>query len=89
MPSYIVDFTGRQSTNYCIDNAFTRSGKLSFSGLIYFILQATHKSLSINYAQLRTAFSPATNLPLVSKQVLSKARKKFAIKHFLHYCEFL
>ena len=31
-----------------IGSAFTRSGKLSFSRLIYFILQGTHKSLSIN-----------------------------------------
>lgn len=66
-----------------IGNAFTRSGKLSFSGLIYFILQATHKSLSINYAQLRAAFSPTTNLPLVSKQALSKARQGISYKAFL------
>jgi len=66
-----------------ISNAFTRSGKLSFSGLIYFILQATHKSLSVNYAQLRAAFSPATNLPLVSKQALSKARQGISYKAFL------
>ena len=66
-----------------IGNAFTRSGKLSFSGLIYFILQATHKSLSINYAQLRAAFSPATTLPLVSKQALSKARQGISHKAFL------
>jgi Transposase DDE domain. len=66
-----------------IGNAFTRSGKLSFSGLIYFILQATHKSLSINYAQLRAAFSPTNHLPLVSKQALSKARQGISHKAFL------
>lgn len=66
-----------------IGNAFTRSGKLSFSRLIYFILQATHKSLSINYAQLRAVFSPTTNLPLVSKQALSKARQGISYKAFL------
>ncbi|MBP2630156.1 MAG: hypothetical protein H6Q70_784 [Firmicutes bacterium] len=46
-----------------IGNSFTRSGKLSFSGLIYFILQAAHKLLSINYAQLRAAFSPDRSYP--------------------------
>jgi hypothetical protein len=54
-----------------------------FSGLINFILQATHKSLSINYAQLRAAFSPMTNLPLVSKQALSKVRQGISYTAFL------
>jgi hypothetical protein len=66
-----------------IGNAFTRSGKLSFSKLIYFILQASHKSLSINYAQLRANFSPASNLPFVSKQALSKARQGISYQAFL------
>lgn len=66
-----------------IGNAFTRSGKLSFSGLIYFILQSTHKSLSINYAQLRAAFLPTTHLPFVSKQALSKARQGISYKAFV------
>lgn len=36
---------------YRIGNAFTRSGKLSFPNLIYFILQSVHKSIAINYSQ--------------------------------------
>ncbi|MBR3607575.1 MAG: hypothetical protein IKL51_08390, partial [Lachnospiraceae bacterium] len=37
---------------YRIGKAFTRTRNLSFSNLIYFILQSTHKSISINYTQL-------------------------------------
>ncbi len=36
-------------TKHHIGNAFTRSGKLSFQNLIYFILQSVHKSISITW----------------------------------------
>lgn len=65
-----------------VGNAFTRSRKLSFSNLIYFILQSTHKSLSINYSQLLDALSP-DSLPFASKQALSKARQRISHKAFL------
>lgn len=53
--------------------AFSRSGKLSFSNLINFVLQSTHKSIFINYTRLIYSL-PAENLPLVSKQAISKTR---------------
>src|SRR5699024_4245115 len=37
---------------YRIGNSFSRSRKLSFSTLIYFILQSVPKSIPINYSQL-------------------------------------
>lgn len=44
-------------TRHRIGNVFTRSGKLSFSNLIYFVLQSAHKSIPINYAQFMDSFS--------------------------------
>lgn len=41
-----------------IGNAFTRSGKLSFHNLIYFILHASHKSISINYIEAFNSIKP-------------------------------
>lgn len=55
-----------------IGKAFSRTRSLSFSNLMYFVLQSTHKSISINYAQLIENLSPST-LPFVSKQAISKA----------------
>ena len=43
-------------TRHRIGNAFTRSGKLSFSNLIYFVLQSVHKSIPINYAPIFRKF---------------------------------
>ena len=43
-------------TRHRIGNAFTRSGKLSFSNLIYFVLQSVHKSIPINYARFLENF---------------------------------
>ena len=61
---------------YRIGNSFSRSRKLSFSTLIYFILQSVPKSIPINYSQLLDSFpSP---LPFVSKQAISKARQKIS-----------
>lgn len=59
---------------YRIGKAFTRTRNLSFSNLIYFILQSTHKSISINYTQLLEKLSHE-KLTFVSKQAISKARQ--------------
>ncbi len=69
-------------TKHRIGNAFTRSGKLSFTNLIYFILQSTHKSLQINYSTFLNNFLPETP-PFVSKQAVSKARQRISHKVFL------
>lgn len=75
-------------TRHRIGNAFTRSGKPSFSNLIYFVLQSVHKSIPINYARFLENFP--SDLPIfVSKQAISKARQVFLIKHFLNYSVFL
>lgn len=65
-----------------IGNAFSRTGKLSFENLIYFILQSTHKSLSSNYSQLMDSFSDQ-KIPFVSKQAVSKARQKISHEAFV------
>ncbi len=69
-------------TKHRIGNAFTRSGKLSFTNLIYFILQSTHKSIQINYSIFLDSFLSET-LPFVSKQAVSKARQGISHKAFL------
>ena len=75
-------------TRHRIGNAFTRSGKLSFSNLIYFVLQSVHKSIPINYARFLENFP--SDLPIfVSKQAISKARQGILIKHLLNYSVFL
>ena len=69
-------------TRHRIGNAFTRSGKLSFSNLIYFVLQSVHKSIPINYARFLENFP--SDLPIfVSKQAISKARQGISHKAFL------
>ena len=67
---------------YRIGNAFTRSGKLSFQNLIYFILRSSHKSISINYSQFLNCF-PFEMPPFVSKQAISKARQGISHEAFL------
>ena len=57
---------------YRIGNSFTRSGKLSFQNLIYFILRSTHKSISINHSELVDSFKSSLT-KFVTKQALSKA----------------
>ena len=55
--------------NHRIGNAFTRSGKLSFPNLVYFVLQSTHKSNPINYSHFLDNFS--SDVPsFVSKQTI-------------------
>ena len=69
-------------TRHRIGNAFTRSGKLSFSNLIYFVLQSVHKSIPINYARFLENFP--SDLPIFQRQ-----DRVFLIKHFLNYSVFL
>ena len=66
---------------YRSGSAFTRKGKLSFSSMVYYTLQAVPKSILSNYAKLRDAFTPL-KLPLVSKQAISKARQGISYKAF-------
>ena len=73
-----VDFLARHR----IGNAFTRSGKLPFSNLIYFVLQSVHKSIQINYSRFLDMF-PSEVPPFVSKQAVSKARQGISHKAFL------
>ena len=65
-----------------IGNAFSRSRSLSFSTLMYFVLQTSHKSISINYSQLMDNLS-TINLPVVSKQAISKARQGISPEAFV------
>lgn len=65
-----------------IGNAFTRSGKLSFQNLIYFILRSTHKSISVNYSEFVDSFR--SSIPtFVTKQALSKARQGISHEAFI------
>lgn len=65
-----------------ICHAFTLSGKLSFSNLIYFILQSAHKSIQINYSKFLDNFLFEAP-PFVSKQAVSKARQGISYNTFL------
>ncbi len=68
--------------NHRIGNTFTRSEKLSFPNLIYFVLQSTHKSIPINYSHFLDNFS--SDVPsFVSKQAISKAGQGISHKAFL------
>ena len=67
---------------YRIGNAFSRSGKLSFPNLMYFVLQSTHNSISINYSRMLDSFLPSS-MPFVSKQAISKARQGISHEAFM------
>ena len=74
------------SDSFCmkhrIGNSFTRSRKLSFQNLIYYILRSTHKSISINYSELVDDLD--SSIPsLVSKQAISKARQGISHEAFV------
>lgn len=56
-----------------IGNAFTRSGRLSFQNLIYFILRFSYRSMSINYSPFLDSFTSEVP-PFVSKLAISKTR---------------
>ncbi|PYG84345.1 hypothetical protein LY28_03659, partial [Ruminiclostridium sufflavum DSM 19573] len=64
-----------------IGNSFSRSRKLSFTDLFYFIINSTKKSLSINYSQFKMDF-PELKLQIVSKQAISKARQGISHEAF-------
>ena len=49
--------SGEFCTKHRIGSAFTRSRKLSFSDLIYYILRSVHKSISINYSEFKDSFT--------------------------------
>lgn len=66
---------------YKIGTSFQRTRKLSFSTLIYFVLQSTHKSISINYANLSDSYKSGS-LPVVSRQAISKARQNISPSAF-------
>lgn len=65
-----------------IGNAFTRSGKLSFHNLIYFILSTSHKSIPINHSRFLDNLSSEIP-PFVLKQAISKARQGISHEAFL------
>lgn len=75
-------------TRHRIGNAFTRSGKLSFSNLIYFVLQSVHKSIPINYARFLENF-PSDLQYLYQNRQFQRQDRVFLIKHFLNYSVFL
>lgn len=59
-----------------IGNAFTRSGKISFHNLIYFILQSSYKSIPINYSQFLDNFSSEIP-PLFQNRRFQRHDKEF------------
>lgn len=59
---------------YHIGNAFTRKRELSFENLLYYLVNASKKSMSANIADFREDFS-VLEFPDLSKQAVSKARK--------------
>ena len=69
---------------YRINNAFTRSRKLSFSNIIRYIIHSSHHSVSVNYSSFRNMIYDE-KLPMVSKQALSKARQGISHKAFLNF----
>lgn len=74
-------------TRHRIGNAFICSGKLSFSNLIYFVLQSVHTSIPINYSRFLDDFSSELP-PFVSKQAFSKAKQGISHKAFLELFRF-
>ena len=69
-----IKMTDDVREKYRIGNAFSRFGKLSFPNLMYFVLQSTHNSISINYSRMLDSLLPSS-MPFVSKQAISKARQ--------------
>lgn len=67
-----------------IGNGFTR--KLSFPQPIYFILASGKRSIGVNWSDI-SHDSPYLNLPLVSKQAISKARQKISSNACLELCQ--
>lgn len=76
------------STEYAkqhrIKNAFTRFGKLSFSDIMLYVIHSSHHSIPVNYAHFK-AILYNENLPMVSKQALSKARQGISHETFRNF----
>jgi hypothetical protein len=69
--------------HHSIQNAFTRFRKLSFSDVMLYVINSSHHSISVNYARFRSILN-TENLPMVSKQALSKARQGISHEAFLN-----
>lgn len=70
-----------------IGNSFTRTRKLSFPNLLYYILASENKSIGVNLAEIRQHF-PHLQIPLISKQAISKARQKISSGACLELCQY-
>lgn len=69
-----------------IGNSFTRTRKLSLPNLLYFILGSENKSIGINLAEICQQF-PQLQMPIVTKQAISKARQKISSGACLELCQ--
>ncbi len=69
--------------HHSIQSAFTRFRKLSFSDVMLYVINSSHHSISVNYARFRSILN-TENLPMVSKQALSKARQGISHEAFLN-----
>lgn len=70
---------------YRIGNSFSRNRKLIFSKLIYFLLHQSKKASTINIVDFLEDF-PQLEIPFISKQAVSKARKGI---HHQAFAEFM
>lgn len=80
------DFTERRYLNEYISSLRQQfqPKTAKMQNLIYFVLQSTHKSISINYSEFVDSFQTSVS-PFVSKQEISKTRQGFHIRLFLNY----
>ena len=78
------DFTERRYLNEYISSLHQQfqPKTAKMQNLIYFVLQSTHKSISINYSEFVDSFQTSVS-PFVSKQEISKTRQGISHKDFL------
>ena len=78
------DFTERRYLNEYISSLHQQfqPKTAKMQNLIYFVLQSTHKSISINYSEFVDSFQTSVS-PFVSKQEISKTRQGISHKAFL------
>lgn len=62
---------------YSMGNSFSRSRKLSFQQMIYYILKQSKNSLAANISAMKFDF-PEMDFPFISRQALSKARQNIS-----------